>query len=162
MKTIDYHNIYDSSTRIGMLSVLQQLVGFSEDDLAVLAFAVLGNADTKENPDVMEVLHKMKLPKPEVSFNEKKVKRYANMLEQQLKKFDEFGVMDMSADAVVKIGKSDKYMTVFSAKTHPLIYWKIIQLLRGSPGYTIRTLYGLKMALDIICEFVEAELSNDK
>ena len=160
-------DITDSSTRVMAMINLAEAVGLSKDDMQILAFAFLG--DVKDG-SLLNILQKTHLPKGDIShYNKQKLVLFAKQIAKRMMKFDEYGVLNMNPDGrininkpeIIKLAKENKYFTVFGVKVLPVLYAGVLEIMARNPEYVLKTFVGIRDALNVILDFVEAKSNDD-
>lgn len=146
---------HDFSNRSHIILQFGKMIGLSNDDMSLLVFAAMGNPE--EQARLPDVLKKISLPKPEVTYDREKMLRFFEYIARALEFWRKSTVVDASTGRVVKNGISF-LTTPYGFSVAEIVYNSLINQLRNSPDYVISVLTGVYKALETILEFLEVEV----
>ena len=155
---IEHKQIHDYSMRLRTIMDIGKSMGLSEEETALLMFAVMGDLEDEEKLRVPDVLKKIKLPRVKAKYKTEKLKRWIELLNRQLKAYaEDYGILDLETKEVLRMSRNGEYITVFGVKVLPYTLHRLIDLLDRNPDYAISVLLGIYEALGKILKFLGVE-----
>lgn len=155
---IEHKQIHDYSMRLRTIMDMGKSMGLSEEETALLMFAVMGDLEDEEKLRVPDVLKKIKLPRVKAKYKTEKLKRWIELLNRQLKAYaEDYGILDLETKEVLRMSRNGEYITVFGVKVLPYTLHRLIDLLDRNPDYAISVLLGIYEALGKILKFLGVE-----
>lgn len=152
---VEHSQLVDYENRIKTISTLAEMIGLNKEDALLLMFLTFG--DTAENASLPDVIKKIKLPNVKGKYNKEKMKRYCRLIANRLKELDNYGIVDLDREAVLRMSRNKEYITVFGMEIIPIVYYNIYHLLVENPDYFVNVILGIKQSLDIIVKFLDIE-----
>lgn len=154
---VEYNDIFDSATRIQMVMPLAQQLGLSDEDVFLLAYVILGNTPTDKEPSLPDILKKIQLPKVKGQYDKEKLARYLKYIGNELKAFDQYGILRMDTKTLIKFSQNHKYLTVYGFNVLVPTYKNLVRLLTENPDYVISVLLGIHESLGTILDFLNVK-----
>lgn len=151
---IDQEKLVDYSTRFKSLATLMSEMNLSSGDQTILFFAIMGVPD----PDakISDILKKITLPVHPMKADPEKINMWRDLIVERMRELDNYGILDLEQQDVVKHSRNGKYLTLLGMKIIPMTYWEFYRILMKNPEYAVSVLAGIRDALDVILEFLEA------
>lgn len=145
----------DSETRMRLIMDFGKAIGLEHDDIITVMFLALG--DVNDVSPLNSILKKVRLPKAKSKYNREKMFSLASMLADRMKELDQYGILTVNPEQVLKRTRNGEYITVFGMETTPLVYHNVWRMLSVKQEYMADTLLGIKEALDLLIKFLQIE-----
>lgn len=150
-----FDDIYDYENRWYMIQEIAEAFGVAEIDKTILQFLVMGNVSPKS--DFYSVLKGLKLPVLNVQFDSAKVRRWADLLMNEMEALDKYGVLRLDTLTLLKESENGRYVTLATMRINALIYKSIYNMLLTNPEYLLQVIYGVYDKLGVLIKFLGME-----